>query len=163
MNRIKWPAPLLGLSALVGVSFGSASVRSTELVVAQAGSYGGSIGKQDKSVSGAEEQPRRARSRAYREPAEPRRQIRNSFDGTWSVQAFGQNCSNNSVAAVVVSGGHVVGQGVTGTVSPSGAVRTVGAAGAVSITSHGQLRGASGSGVYRQSDGCIGRWIAARQ
>lgn len=147
---------------------GLAAARSAEgsIVLAQSGSYGGTIGKQDKSMSGDEPEPRRAPSRTYREPSpRPResRAPRYNYDGAWSVQGIGQNCVNNTVSVVAISQGRIVGQGVTGTVSSSGAVRTVGAAGNVSITSQGQLSGQSGSGAYRQSDGCYGRWIASKQ
>ncbi len=157
---------VLGATTVLTLVSGLATARSAEtpIVVAQSGSYGGTIGQQDKSMSGDEPAPRRTPSRSYREPA-PRasRAPRYNYDGAWSVQAIGQNCVNNTVAAVVISQGRVVGQGVTGTVSPSGAVRTVGAAGNVSITSQGQLSGGGGAGTYRQSDGCYGRWIASKQ
>lgn len=161
----RWRA-VLATTTVLTLPCGLVSARSAEgpIVLAQSGSYGGTIGQQDKSMSGDEPAPRRAPPRSYREPA-PRasRAPRYSYDGAWSVQGIGQNCVNNAVSAVVISQGRVVTQGATGTVSPSGAVRIVGASGSVTFTSQGQLSGQSGVGTYRQSDGCYGRWIASKQ
>ena len=148
---------------LAGVSLAAlhdGAAQADNVRLAQAGSYGGSIGMQDKSVSGEEAAPRAAPRRA---PArEPRREATN-YDGTWTVQSTGQNCAINTSAAVIVQGRRVFGQGGTGTVSASGAVSTVGSIGALSVTGRGQLSGRSGSGTFRQSDGCVGRWIAVKQ
>lgn len=140
------------------------AARADELRLAQAGSYGGSIGKQDKSVSGEETAPRAAPHRA---PArEPRRQGGNdggNFDGTWTVQSTGQNCSINTSVAFIVQGRRIIGQGGAGTVSASGAVAGVASIGSLSVTSRGQLSGRSGYGTFSQSDGCVGRWVAVRK
>lgn len=168
MTMMRCRRAVLGATTVLTLVSGLVPARSAEgpIVLAQSGSYGGTIGKQNKSMSGDEPEPRRAPPRSYREPApRPResRAPRYNYDGAWSVQGIGQNCVNNTVAVVAISQGRVVGQGVTGTVSSSGAVRTVGAAGNVSITSRGQLSGGGGAGTYRQSDGCYGRWVASRQ
>lgn len=159
---------MTGAATVLALLSGLAPARSAEgpIVVAQAGSYGGTIGKQDKGMSGDEPEPRRAPSRGYRQPAPRARESRApryNYDGAWSVQGIGQNCVNNAVSAVVISQGRVVAQGATGSVSSSGAVRIVGAAGSITFTSQGQLSGQGGAGTYRQSDGCYGRWIASRQ
>lgn len=156
-------AATLALAAIVGASAVSAQTGSA--VLAQAGGYGGTIGKQDKSVSGTEDVAPAPAARSPRQPAAAPRERRSypSFDGTWTVQSTGQNCPINTSAAVIISGGRVIGQNGTGTVSPSGAVSTVGQIGSLAITGRGQLSGRSGSGVFRQSDGCAGRWIASKQ
>ncbi|UQR67014.1 hypothetical protein LRP30_17930 [Bradyrhizobium sp. C-145] len=143
---------------------------------AQSGSAGGSIGNDEKSLSGsrqdrssersAEPAPSARRSKPTAE--EPRASRRSSgggggggFDGAWMVTSIG--CGGTTSGAVVVSSGKVIGQGVTGTVSPNGAVRTVGQGEGVTFTGAGRLGGRSGSGTWRRSDGCGGTWSSAKQ
>ncbi|MEH2469573.1 hypothetical protein V1281_001179 [Nitrobacteraceae bacterium AZCC 2161] len=131
------------------------------------GSAGGSIGNDDKAVSGS--RPERAvtreaparRSRQTEEP--PRRASRRSgggggnFDGNWTVTAS-PGCAASGTGTVVMSGSRVSGQGISGTVSPNGATRTVGYIDSITIVSSGRITGTTSSGVYRQSDGCSGTW-----
>lgn len=140
--------------------------------LAQSGSVGGSIGKGDKSISGSQEP---ARTLPPQQDAAPR--AKNSsrtgsssgrggganFDGAWAVSAVGVTCSGGSQSAVVVTSGRIIGQGVSGQVSPNGAVNTVGSSNGITIISTGKLSGRSGSGTFRQSDGCTGRWSAVKQ
>ncbi|MCK1360621.1 hypothetical protein [Bradyrhizobium sp. 199] len=145
--------------------------------LAQSGSAGGSIGNDEKSLSGsrqdrssdrsAEPAPSARRSKPAAE--EPRSSSRRSggggggggFDGAWVVTSVG--CGGTTSGAVVVSSGKVIGQGVTGTVSPSGAVSTVGEGDGVTFTGSGRLGARSGSGTWRRSDGCGGTWTSAKQ
>ena len=53
-------------------------------------------------------------------------------------------------------------QGVSGHVSPSGAASAVGNANGITVISSDHLSGRSGSGSFRQSDGCVGRWTATK-
>jgi hypothetical protein len=139
--------------------------------LAQSGSAGGSIGNDEKSLSGsrsdrsAEPAPSSRRSKPAEEPRSSRRSGGGggggSFDGAWMVTSIG--CGGTVSGAVVVSSGKVIGQGVSGTVSPSGAVRTVGQGDGVTFTSSGQLGARSGSGTWRRSDGCGGTWSSAKQ
>nr|GAJ34859.1 hypothetical protein BDOA9_0140580 [Bradyrhizobium sp. DOA9] len=137
---------------------------------AQSGSAGGSIGNDEKSLSGsrsdrsAEPAPAARRSK----PAEESRSSRRSggggggsFDGAWMVTSIG--CGGSVSGAVVVSSGRVIGEGVTGTVSPSGSVSTQGRGEGVTFTSSGRLSGRSGSGTWRRSDGCGGTWSSTKQ
>ncbi|RTE92337.1 hypothetical protein [Bradyrhizobium sp. LVM 105] len=141
---------------------------------AQSGSAGGSIGNDEKSLSGSrsdrstEPAPSARRSKPAAE--EPRSSSRRSgggggggggFDGAWVVTSVG--CGGTTSGAVVVSSGKVIGQGVTGTVSPSGAVSTVGQGDGVTFTSSGRLGARGGSGTWRRSDGCGGTWSSAKQ
>ena len=145
--------------------------------LAQSGSVGGSIGKGDKAISGSQEQ-----SRALPPPqnAAPRAKSSSragsgggggsnggggggSFDGAWVVIGVGVTCSGGSQSAVVVTSGKIIGQNVSGSVSSSGVVSTVGASSGITIISSGKLSGRSGSGTFRQSDGCTGRWTAVKQ
>ena len=140
---------------------------------AQSGSAGGSIGNDEKSLSGS-------RSDRSAEPAAPARRSKpaaeerssarrsgggggggGSFDGAWIVTSVG--CGGSTSGAVVVSSGKVIGEGVTGTVSPSGSVSTQGQGQGVTFTGAGRLAGRSGSGTWRRSDGCGGTWTSAKQ
>jgi hypothetical protein len=147
------------------------------LALAQSGSAGGSIGNDDKSLSGSREAPRSVESerparRSKPEAEEPSRAARKSgggggagnFDGTWVAVGVGTNCQGSATVAGIISGGRVVGQGVSGGVSPNGAYHatSVGSDGIV-LTATGMLSGNHGSGTYRRSDGCAGRWTASKQ
>src|ERR1700712_1257545 len=91
----------IGLFALlISVAFG------TSISFAQSGSAGGSIGNDEKSLSGSRQSPRTAEPPARRskpEREEPRRASRkssggggggggNNFDGAWIVNAVGVTC-----------------------------------------------------------------------
>jgi hypothetical protein len=141
------------------------------------GSAGGSIGNDEKSLSGSRATPRAVetekparRARPRSEPAEPRRAARRSggggggggnFDGAWMVTSVG--CGGTTTGAVVVTSGRIIAEGVRGTVSSGGGVRTIGNFNGVSVTSSGRLSGRNGSGSFRRSDGCGGRWSASKQ
>jgi hypothetical protein len=144
---------------------------------AQSGSVGGSIGKDDKSISGSQEP---ARALPQEQPAAPKAKNSSragsggagggsggsgggSFDGAWAVSSVGVTCSGGSQSAVVVTSGKIIGQGVSGQVSPNGAVNTVGNSNGITIISTGRLSARSGSGTFRQSDGCTGRWSAVKR
>jgi len=140
---------------------------------AQSGSAGGSIGNDEKSLSGSRATPRAdeserpaRRSKPRAEPEEPRRASRNgggggNFDGAWMVISVG--CGGTTTGAVAVTSGRIIAQGVTGTVSASGAAQTTGNFNGVIVTSSGRFSGRSGSGTFRQSTGCGGTWTASKQ
>ncbi|HVP99263.1 MAG TPA: hypothetical protein VMS87_08470 [Roseiarcus sp.] len=137
------------------------------------GSAGGSIGNDEKSLSGARPEPRsvepaRPTSRTRSQESEPRRSASRSgggggFDGAWVVVSVG--CGGSTTGAVVVSSGRIIGEGVvSGHVSPNGAASAVGNVGnGVTVMSSGHLSSRSGSGSFRRSDGCSGRWTASKQ
>jgi len=141
------------------------------------GSAGGSIGNDDKAVSGSRPEPRAVEKpsrRSRSEDDEPRRSSRKSggggggggFDGAWIVNAVGVTCSGTSSNAVVVTSGRIIGNNVTsGRVSPNGSVYATGGGGSSGLTNvtTGRLSGRSGSGTFVQSDGCRGRWTASKQ
>ncbi len=136
--------------------------------LAQSGSAGGSIGNDEKSLSGSRSSaPERPAQHARPESAAPRRGGGGGgpggFDGAWVVVSVGTTCSGGSTTAVVVSSGKIIGQGVSGTVSATGSASAVGNANGITIISSGHLSGRSGSGTFRQSDGCSGRWTASKQ
>jgi hypothetical protein len=130
------------------------------------GSSGGSIGNDDKSVSGTRNIDSERPSR--KSPSEP--EVRRAparggggvskFDGAWTFVVAG--CGSGNVAGVIVGGRLSVPNG-GGSVGPSGALRAVAAADGVTTVASGHLSGAGGGGVFSRSDGCAGRWTAMRQ
>jgi len=145
------------------------------LAHAQSGSAGGSIGNDEKSLSGSREKPRAVESskparRSKPEAEEPRRATRKSgggggggnFDGAWVAVAVGTPCGS-STERFVISGGRISGEWTSGQVSPNGSTTGHGSAGGVSWTSSGRYAGRSGSGSFVRSDGCRGRWTASKQ
>jgi hypothetical protein len=145
------------------------------------GSAGGSIGNDDKSISGSRsgprsvepaEQPERParRSRSETAPQQPSSRRSGSdggggnFDGTWAYVGIGTNCQGTGRGSFRISGGRVVAPGGSGSVAPNGAYHSsaVGEDG-VGLTAVGRLSGNSGGGTYMRADGCGGRWSATRQ
>jgi hypothetical protein len=158
--------PIVLLVMLIPVAFGSG------FAFAQSGSSGGSIGNDEKSLSGAREtETAKPARRSQPEAEEPRRASRKSgggggggnFDGAWIVSAVGVTCQGTSSNAVVVTSGKIIGQTARGTVSPDGKVYGTSTGNGVRVITTGRLSGRSGGGTFRQSDGCTGRWTAAKQ
>jgi hypothetical protein len=165
-HRIKVALRCISLVASIGL----------DSAFAQSGSAGGNIGNDEKSLSGSRQTTPRSTA-----PERPARQSRpeagdthrstprtsggagGNFDGAWTVVSVGTTCSGGSTTAVVVSSGKIIGQGVSGTVSASGSASAVGNSNGVTIVSSGHLSARSGSGSFRQSDGCSGRWSASKQ
>lgn len=144
-----------------GISHAANQVR-----LAQSGSMGGTIGNREKSLSGSrdvesERSAHREKPRRSQREAPARRSGGGNFDGVWTVVSRG--CSGAGTGSIVVSGGRIVGQGVSGSISSNGAIRSVVnlGNGGVSIGS-GRASGRTASGIYRQSDGCTGRFTAVR-
>lgn len=144
--------------------------------LAQSGSVGGSIGKEDKLVSGSQAPARSVPA----QPAAPTPRAKSasrsnsggggsggggsggSYDGVWTfVGVSSGNCSSS--VTLSISGGRLIGEGVTGSVAANGAINAVGAANGVSGVSTGRLSRRTGSGTWQQSDGCSSRWTAQKQ
>jgi len=156
----------------------SAAVASAAL--AQSGSVGGSIGNDEKSLSGSREAPRavepsKPARRSKPEADEPRRASRKSggeggggssgggnFDGSWVAVAVGTPCGS-STERFTISGGRISGELSSGSVSPNGSTRTGGSVQGLSWDSSGRFSGRTGSGSFVRSDGCTGRWTASKQ
>ena len=144
--------------------------------LAQSGSAGGSIGNDEKSLSGSREAPRavepsKPARRAKPESDEPRRASRKSggegggggnFDGSWVSVAVGTPCGS-ATERFVISGGRISGELSSGSVSPNGSTRSGGSVQGLSWNSSGRFSGRSGSGSFVRSDGCTGRWTASKQ
>jgi hypothetical protein len=155
-----------------------------DLARAQSGSAGGSIGNDDKSVSGSRSAPR-----SVEEPDRPAKPSRDdsdssrrasrkggsggggggggagSFDGAWSVVIIGgPMCPGSITSAFIVTSGRIISDGTSGSVSPNGAAVASGTTKeGLTFTSSGRFSGRSGSGTTRRSDGCTGRWVASKQ
>lgn len=136
-------------------------------VFAQSGSAGGKIGNEEKSLSGARraepEQPARARKPERAARQSPQRGSGGaSFDGVWIFTASG--CSTSGTMSGAISGGRLSLEGVrTGQVTPSGSLYSAGSSNGLTTTASGRLSGVTGSGTFRRSDGCGGRWTALKQ
>jgi hypothetical protein len=59
--------------------------------------------------------------------------------------------------------GKIIGEGLAGYVSPSGAASSVRHYNGITVNSSGHVSGRSGSGTFRRSDGCTGRWTSTKQ
>ena len=149
----------------------------TEATLGQSGSAGGSIGNDEKSLSGSRQAPRAVEPsnptrRAKPESDEPRRASRRSggesgggggnFDGSWVSVAVGTPCGS-STERFVISGGRISGELSSGSVSPNGSTRSGGSVQGLSWNSTGRFSGRAGSGSFVRSDGCTGRWTASKQ
>lgn len=163
--------------ALITLVIALTAIVTGSITALAQGSAGGSIGNDDKSLSGSRQAPRSVEPerRARRPEREtPRRASRgdgseggggaNKFDSSWSYVAVGTNCQGTASGAGIIANGRAIGQGTTGGVSPSGAYHavTVGNDGIVT-TASGRISGNSGSGTYTRSDGCSGRWSSTRR
>ena len=138
--------------------------------LAQSGSAGGSIGNDEKSLSGSRSEPSsdreapRPHSRKAEEPRGSGGGGGSNFDGTWAYTGIGTNCQGSGSGSLVISGGLISSKnGRIGRVSPDGAYHSasVGDDG-VALTATGRMSGNTGSGSYRRADGCIGHWTARR-
>jgi hypothetical protein len=156
------------LSILIVIASGAG------VALAQSGSAGGSIGNDEKSLSGSREAPRsvepsKPARRSKPEADEPRRASPKgsgggggNFDGSWVAVGVGTPCGT-STERFIISGGRISGELSTGQVSPNGSTRSGGSVSGLSWNSSGRFSGRSGSGTFVRSDGCTGRWTASKQ
>lgn len=164
----------IGRNGWIGLSLAAGLLLTfSDQAAAQSGSIGGSIGKEDKSVSGSQAPARsvpaqpapstpRARSASRSNSSGGAGATSSSFDGTWTfVGVSSGNCSGS--VTLRIANGRLIGEGVSGTVSSNGTLNAVAAANGISAVSTGRLSGTSGSGSYQQSDGCTSRWVAQKQ
>jgi hypothetical protein len=176
----------LALAATPAESSATAPAKAG-VVLAQAPSTGGSIGKSDKSIGGETAPPpasspapapvpaaKPAAKPAAREaPSPPARRGGGgeggtvSYDGTWTVVSVSPGCNSApgipGTGVVTISGGHISAQGLSGSVSSSGNSSSVyHGEGYISYAS-GRFSGRSGSGTFHTTTGCNGRWTAMKQ
>lgn len=84
-----------------------------------------------------------------------------AFDGIWSVRTS-PGCGLAPRSAVEVVRGRISAPGLSGSVDPSGRVRTVAHGGGLSVISTGHTSPTSGSGTYEVSNGCTGTWTSSK-
>src|SRR5262245_51686978 len=168
-NAVRRSSLIAVPALLIALTFGC------DLAFAQSGSAGGSIGNDEKSLSGSREPPRASESekpgrRSKSDTDESRPTSRkggggggNNFDGAWVVHSRGVSCQGTSSNAVAVTSGKIIGQTARGTVSPDGRVYGTSTGNGITVITTGRLSGRSGGGTFRQSDGCTGTWTASKQ
>ena len=176
--EVKYPMTILARGWIGATLLGFAFALTIGPTTTHAqGSAGGSIGNDDKAVSGSRSEPRSAKpersSRRSKPEDEPRRSSTRrgggggggggSADGAWVVSSAGVTCPDTFTETVVVTSGRIVGANGTGTVSPSGSVSGVGNYSGIIVRSQGRMVGRSGSGTFTRSDGCTGRWTSTKQ
>jgi hypothetical protein len=148
------------------------AVTPTGAALAQSGSAGGSIGNDEKSLSGSREAPRSVESskparRGKSEADAPRGAARNggsgggNYDGAWAILIAG--CGGTANTAVVITSGRIVGQNLSGRVGPNGSSTSVADSNGLTWNSSGRFSSRTGSGSFRRSDGCTGSWTASKQ
>jgi len=126
------------------------------------GSAGGSIGNDDKQLSGSREN-KPAQPAESRRPAAHHKEAgggRGNFDGRWSFATTG--CPGAGTIDATIRSGRFTTAISHGTVSPGGAFHATGGRGSVTFTAGGHMETDSGSGTFRRSDGCSGSWNAQR-
>ena len=74
------------------------------------------------------------------------------YDGTWTATAS-PGCKSSGTISITVSGGRINDPLLSGTVGRTEAFDTVGVGGAVGT---GRITGNTGSGTYREPNGCSG-------
>src|SRR5438128_10932548 len=113
----------------LAAAIGALLALSPAVAIAQSGSVGGAIGKEDKSISGSQaparavpmdQPPATPRARSSSRPSSGGGGGGGNFDGAWAVSAVGVTCSGGSQSAVVVTSGKIIGQGVSRQVGPNG-------------------------------------------
>jgi hypothetical protein len=137
------------------------------------GSTGGSLGNDNKSLSGSSPEPRATaparRERSEQRAAPSRRGSSDGsgdvsrFDGTWAIMLVGRSgaCAGKTTSTTFTISGGRAGNG--GRVSPSGVFQGTGNTDGVGAIMNGRLSGRSGSGTMSTTNGCTLRWTASKQ
>ena len=160
--------PVTGITLVVALM---ATATGSVTALAQSGSAGGSIGNDEKSLSGSRATPRSAEPERRARRPEREEQHRSSgggggnrFDGSWSFVAVGTTCQATVSGAGIIANGKAIGAGTTGGVNAGGAYHAVSVGNDGIVTNVvGHLSGNSGAGTFTRSDGCNGRWSSTRQ
>jgi hypothetical protein len=149
------------LCALLAVVAGPGTAR------AQSGSTGGSIGNDEKSLSGERSMEPEHPAKRDKPSAEPRHAAgrstaaSGSFDGAWIFTSAG--CRGAGITPGIISGGRLTIANGGGRVSPNGAFRGFAEGNGLRLVAVGRLSGSSGGGSFNRSDGCVGRWTAMKR
>ena len=147
----------IGSQAQAGMSGTSARVEQITKSEAQAAVQAPQAQPQARPQVQAAPQQRRVPAR-QEQAARP---SGSNFDGVWSVTAS-PGCGLAARSAVEVIRGRISAPGLSGSVDPSGKVRTVAHGGGLSVISTGHTSPTSGSGTYEVSNGCTGTWTSRK-
>jgi hypothetical protein len=137
-----------------------------DAALAQAGSAGGNIGKQDKSVSGGQDTnaPPRAPKKASPKPGRGAARVESSpgASGSWKGVSTGKCILDWSWTLQISSEGIITGSGTTGHVGRGGA-----GAGTMTVLGKdyhfvGHFGASTGSGTWKRNDGCFGSWTGTK-
>ena len=174
----------LKMSLYVGLMIGLATVVLSAGNACAQGAAGGSLGNDNKSLSGSSEGSRSttpARRERQEQRASPKREAAprrreaaprsgggggggvSKFDGIWSVTSVGETCSDTLTTTATISNGRVTSANDTGTISANGVSSSVGNYSGIRVTAQGRSTATSGSGRFQRSDGCVGRWTSSKQ
>jgi hypothetical protein len=174
------------MSLYVGLIIGLATVVLSAGNACAQGAAGGSLGNDNKSLSGSSEGSRSttpARRERQEQRASPKREAAprrreaaprsgggggggggvSKFDGIWSVTSVGETCSDTLTTTATISNGRVTSANDTGTISANGVSSSVGNYSGIRVTAQGRSTATSGSGRFQRSDGCVGRWTSSKQ
>ena len=136
--------------------------------LAQAGSAGGNVGKQDKSVSGGQDvsakpaatrnaTPKPSRTGPARREAGPP-----AASGSWKGVSTGHCIPNWSWTLAIGSDGIISGSGTTGHVGRGGAGSGIMTVLGKSYNFVGHFGASTGSGTWKRADGCSGSWTGTK-
>jgi hypothetical protein len=133
---------------------------------AQAGTAGGTVGVQDKSVSGGQDrevrsQPSRKAARRESTERQGSAERRAGVDGSWPVSATGR-CIPSWNLTFLISNGTISGSGATGHVLSSGAASGNVVVLGLRFDFIGHFRARQASGTFTGADGCPGTWTASK-
>jgi hypothetical protein len=148
-----------------------------DAVFAQAGTTGGSVGKQDKSISGDSAGPssgksapstrnapsKKNASSSQNKKSQDRRESgsQTSFNGTWNGLSIG-GCFTHYSWTIQVSNGIISGNNATGRVSSGGSVNGYMMVMGNKYNFAGHARSGQASGSWIKTGDCSGRWTATK-
>lgn len=148
----------------------SESASTPRMVIAQAGTMGGTVAKQNKSVSGDQESTR-PRSSPKSERVRPRRttaarergpaQATSSYDGSWAGVSVGP-CISTWKWNVQISNGVLTGNDTFGQVSRTGSVSGRMKVFGTTYNFSGRGSGGQMGGTWVAPGSCSGTWTAIR-
>ena len=155
------PALRFGAGSAAAFAIALIAVHLQLVQAAAQNATGGSIGKQDKSVSGGEDESR-SRSTERSKPKSERSASRgggdpSSYDGRYAMTGVGNSGCNGQKSAsseLVISGGRASETGFQLAISGSGSMRGSVNQGNVAGSLSGRISGGAGSGVISLSNGC---------
>ncbi|MGB6348709.1 MAG: hypothetical protein WBG10_01655 [Pseudolabrys sp.] len=139
-----------------------------DAALTQAGSTGGNVGKQDKSVSGAQDEGAKP-PRAQKTSPKPSRSAparaetgASAASGEWKGVSTGRCIVDWSWTLQISGEGIITGSGTTGRVGRGGAgngtMRVLGK----NYHFAGHFGPSRGSGTWKREDGCSGKWTGTK-